>query len=135
MALEVLNASYGDRILIKWTKTTGDKKARPLVGLSESFDEPENGNKLTKSGTITYRGKANTLLMDFGTDFTLSNIVKNGESTGMFSMNLKEEGIQTEISIKPEIITKQGDEEVEEEIPISNKDEETSESDDFGFTL
>ena len=32
------------------------------------------GNKVTKANTITYKGKSNLVLADYGTEFTLSQI-------------------------------------------------------------
>ena len=43
----------------------------PLIGLSISFGGKENGNKLTKSNTVAYRGNSNTTLAEFGTRFSI----------------------------------------------------------------
>lgn len=66
-ALADLNAESGDRLIIKWV--TEGKKMLPVI---EKSEDDENGNKLTKSNTIAYKGKANTVLAEKGSEFTLS---------------------------------------------------------------
>ena len=70
-AVSEMNISYEDRLVIKWVKEK--EKMVPVIGKDISFDEEGTGNKLTKSNTITYRGKANTVLAEFGSEFTLKD--------------------------------------------------------------
>jgi len=67
--LEELGAVHEDRINIVYEKI-GDKSF-PIIGKGTSFGGKESGNKLTKTNTVQYRGKANELLAAFGTNFTL----------------------------------------------------------------
>ena len=69
-AVGLLNVEADDRIAI-----TYEKKGRfllPVIGVDE-----KKGNKLTKSNTISYRGKANDELARYGSNFKLEE-AKNG---------------------------------------------------------
>lgn len=69
--LAELGAVHEDRINIVYEKigVGDDKKTFPVIGKSESFGGKEAGNKLTKTNTVQYRGKANETLAAFGTTF------------------------------------------------------------------
>lgn len=67
-----MDLKYGDRLVIKWEKR--DDQMVPIIGKDVAFEEEGTGNKLTKSNTITYKGKANTILADFGSSFKIKNI-------------------------------------------------------------
>ena len=73
-AVELLEVEAGDRVNIKWMPLTKAKNSE-LIPIIEKGDE-ENGNKLTKSNTIAYKGKANTVLAEKGSEFTM---VAHGE--------------------------------------------------------
>jgi len=64
-----LSAVHEDRINIVYEIIGG--KTFPVIGKGESFGAKEAGNKLTKTNTVQYRGKANETLAAFGTTFTL----------------------------------------------------------------
>lgn len=57
------------RIIIKYEKV--GKNNVPIIGTDTSFDEEGNGNKITKSNTVTYKGKQNTILSEYGNEFTI----------------------------------------------------------------
>jgi len=63
-AMELLNASYGDRLNIEYSQIDGFMY--PVI--CKSVD---TGNKLTKSKTVSYRGTANEVLSKYGTEFTI----------------------------------------------------------------
>lgn len=69
-AVAELELEYEDRIVIKWISE--NKVMIPLIGKDIAFDEEGTGNKVTKSNTITYKGKANTILAAVGNEFTIS---------------------------------------------------------------
>lgn len=66
-----LEVKAEDRIIIKYEKI--GKKRVPIIGTDLSFEEEGSGNKITKTNTVTYRGKANTVLAEYGTVFKLEN--------------------------------------------------------------
>ena len=59
----MLGVNPGDRIDIQYTDT------HPIIGKSESFGNPEGGTKLTKTCTLSFRGKKSEVLQKFGTEF------------------------------------------------------------------
>lgn len=69
-AVAELELEYEDRIVIKWISE--NKIMIPIIGKDLAFDEEGTGNKVTKSNTVTYKGKANTVLAAVGNKFTLS---------------------------------------------------------------
>lgn len=68
-AISDLNLNPGDRIIIKWIPE--GKKMVPIIGTDIAFDEEGSGNKVTKSNTVTYKGNANTILGEYGVEFSL----------------------------------------------------------------
>ena len=65
-----MEIEYEDRIVIKWEKE--GKKMTPIIGKDIAFDEEGTGNKVTKSNTITYKGKSNIVLSEHGSEFTIA---------------------------------------------------------------
>lgn len=57
------------RVSIRYEKIDG-ATITPFFGTDASF-KVKNGNKVTKSGTVAYRGKANEVLAEFGERFDL----------------------------------------------------------------
>lgn len=93
LAVEMLNVDPGDRIDIQYSDTY------PIIGKSESFGNPEGGTKLTKSYTVSFRGKKSEVLQKFGTEFKVidSNgrfILDNGNE--IIQEPIKDENINTE---------------------------------------
>ena len=68
-----MGLNYEDRVVIKWISEGQGKKMIPIVGTDISFEEEGTGNKLTKSNTIAYRGKANAVLAELGNEFTIES--------------------------------------------------------------
>ena len=67
-----MDINYEDRIVIKWEKEGENKKMIPIIGKDISFDEEGAGNKVTKSNSIAYKGKANVVLAELGSEFTIT---------------------------------------------------------------
>ena len=82
-----MGLSYEDRIVIKWITEEKSKKMIPIIGTDISFDEEGSGNKLTKSNTIAYRGKANAVLAELGNEFTIESYAE-----GIWKLNATTEG-------------------------------------------
>lgn len=70
-AVSDMELAWEDRIVIKYEKLDGAKIPTPIIGKDEAFDEQGTGNKLTKTNSVAYRGKANTILAEYGTEFEL----------------------------------------------------------------
>ena len=67
-AQEEMGINVGDRVLIIWNKV--GKLLLPFIGTDEMFEQ-DGGNKLTKAGTVSYRGAQNVVLAEYGTEFTI----------------------------------------------------------------
>jgi hypothetical protein len=61
-----MNLAYEDRVVIEWKKIGTSTKMVPTIRKDD-----ELGNKVTKSNTVTYRGSANKVLAELGTEFTI----------------------------------------------------------------
>ena len=68
-AISDMEIEYEDRIVIKYEKI--GKENLPIIGKDLAFDEEGSGNKVTKSNSVSYRGKVNTILSEYGTEFEL----------------------------------------------------------------
>lgn len=77
-AIELLQAQPEDRISIKYTRVDGVFK--PTIGKDVTFGT-SGGNKLNKNKSISFRGKANEKLSEYGNIFTLKE-----KSEGIFIM-------------------------------------------------
>lgn len=63
-AISLLNAQPDDKIFIGYDKFGSSFK--PFIGIDD-----KKGNKLTKSNTVSYRGKSNVELAYYGSEFKL----------------------------------------------------------------
>ena len=82
-AVSEMEIEYEDRIVIKYEKI--GKENLPIVGKDLAFDEEGSGNKVTKSNSVSYRGKVNTILSEYGTEFELvpyKDGIVTGKQTG-----------------------------------------------------
>ena len=67
-ALELIGVKSGDRLAINYW-TVDNKTTYPLIGKAEAFNE--DGCKLTKSNTVSYRGQQMDVLKLYGDNFRL----------------------------------------------------------------
>lgn len=74
-AIELLGVEADDRLDIKFEKR--DKVRVPVIGCNTAFGT-QGGNKLTKSNTVSFRGKNHDLLEEYGTVFSLKETDKEG---------------------------------------------------------
>jgi hypothetical protein len=102
-ALTLLGVEADDRIDIKFEKR--EKGRVPVIGNNVYFGT-QGGNRLTKSGTVSYRGKNHDLLEEYGTVFTLKETDKEGIFEMIGDKPIPEEKKDENIKIE--------DEEVEE---------------------
>ena len=70
-AIDKLGAVAGDRISVNYW-TVDNETTYPIISKSEVFTEGADGNKLTKKGTISFKGQQRTSLLKFGSAFTFS---------------------------------------------------------------
>lgn len=74
-ATELLGVEADDRIDIKFEKR--DKVRVPVIGSNTAFGT-QGGNRLTKSNTVSYRGKNHDTLEAYGTVFSFKETDKEG---------------------------------------------------------
>lgn len=115
-AAELIGAVPGDRLSIKFQKS--GLRYIPVIGLDSVFD-CKGGNKLTKSLTLSCRGKQNEELVKYGTKYVLEkkdnicimrgdapdyivqdeNIKDTEDELSLDDMNLEDEPESKEISL------------------------------------
>lgn len=118
-ALELLGVTAGDKIDIRYQII--ENINYPIIGSSTSW-KSTSGNKLTKSSTVSYRGKANEMLSTFGDTFDLTSWTGHD---GLFILiGNKEQVIDPNIEVKT-------DNSVEIDKPIEATTEEDDSLDEF----
>lgn len=95
-AIELLGAEEGDKIDIKYE--VKNKKHKPVIGTADSFGT-KGGNKLTKSNTVSYRGKNNDELSEYGTEFTIGSVAKTEGTFYLISEAMANETPEVEDAI------------------------------------
>ena len=88
-AISLIGAKFGDRISINYW-TVDNETTFPVIGLSEAFTDGNDGNKLTKSGTIAYRGSQRETLLKYGNLFKVETFKDK-----MFRLTKIEESIDS----------------------------------------
>ena len=123
-AVADLELEWEDRVIVKWVKD--GNKMIPIIGKDVSFDEEGSGNKVTKTNTVTYRGKANDVLAELGVEFTLSP-----HDEGIWKLIPTTEGaVSKESSIETLV-----EEAVKVEAELIVDDEEETEIEELPFKL
>ena len=127
-AVAALGVEAGDKIDIKFQKV--DNKMIPVIGTNDTFGT-KAGNKLTKSNTVSYRGKSNDELKIYGNVFTL---VEHPTAVGLFI--LKGENTP-DVDMTTKVTQPEEETEVEEDASDLLEGEDTEEvtNKDFDFTL
>jgi len=74
-AVELLGVEPEDRLDIKMEKR--GKTRVPVIGCNTAFGT-QGGNRLTKSNTVSYRGKNHDVLAEYGTVFSFKETDKEG---------------------------------------------------------
>lgn len=82
-AVSKLGAVAGDRISVNYW-TVDNQTTYPIISKSDVFTDGSDGNKMTKKGTVSFKGQQRSSLLKFGSLFTFSefkdksgNIVDN----------------------------------------------------------
>lgn len=77
-AINKLGVVAGDRISVNyWTEN--NQTTYPIISKSDVFTDGADGNKVTKKGTISFKGQQRASLLKFGSLFTFSEFKdKNG---------------------------------------------------------
>ncbi len=127
-AVADMGLNYQDRIVIKYKQLEGSKKPMPLIAKDIDWGEEGSGNKLTKTNTVSYRGKANTILLEHGTEFTIAPYKE-----GVWKLVSKNEGVvKASTVVSREQVEQQAD---DLDVLILVDDNETDEIEEIAFTL
>lgn len=115
-----MDLEWKDRVIIKYEVGKKGTKPFPIIGKDTSFDEEGAGNQLTKTDTVSYRGKANVILKEYGTEFTIEPYITkvypegvwrlmstSGESESITYEEIEEEASEIDITV----LTDEGHEE------------------------
>jgi hypothetical protein len=105
-AVAMIGATAGDRISIAYIQKSKELTI-PVIGKSEIFADKDAGNKLTKSSTVSFKGKQRTMLLEYGSIFKLEpsskenvfNLIAITEDSSpeLSSDDLKDETVDLEI--------------------------------------
>lgn len=121
-----IGLEYQDRVVLKYEKNKDFPIPFPIIGTDISFDQEGSGNKVTKTNSVSYRGKANEVLAEYGSKFGIEQYA---------------EGIWKLISLdgtKPliyESIVDKAEEIEEESVKILTEDDEDIEINEMTFKL
>lgn len=88
-AVDTMGLEWKDRVVIKYETIKDAPKGTkpfPIIGKDESFDEEGSGNQVTKTNTVSYRGKANTILKEYGSEFTIETYVTKAYPDGIYKL-------------------------------------------------
>lgn len=122
-ATQELGLTSEHRVIIKYEKIDGN--LFPVIGSDETYGEEGNGNKFTKSQTVSCRGNANKILKEYGEEFKLDPF-----KDGLFKL-VSSDGV-----IKAANTYEDNVKEVDEmDLTVYTKDEDTTEIGPMGFTL
>lgn len=102
-AVTLMGVQPEDRLCIKYKKV--GKTTIPVIGTEEAF-KTKGGNKLTKTFTVSCRGKANDELSTHGTIFTLS---ENSDGSGTFVLTGDKEKAPVETIVDDAVDTEDED--------------------------
>lgn len=124
-AANLMGVKWEDRLEVKYQKVQG--VIYPVIGTDETFGT-KTGNKLTKTLTVSCRGKANEMLARYGRIFTVSEM--KGEK-GLFVL------IGDNPPVEAEEIEVKEDEDDIVDLPLDTEieDENAKKIDDLVFTL
>lgn len=80
-AIELMSVHYGDRIAVNYIQENNEVTF-PIIGKADVFADPNAGNKLSKSNTVSFKGTQRTILTKYGQLFKIE-----GYRPGMFRMD------------------------------------------------
>jgi hypothetical protein len=92
-ALKKMGVSADDRLSVEYW-TVDNQTTFPIIGKSEVFTDSENGNRLTKSKTLSFKGQQRTILLEYGNFFRLEEFKENMYK--LVPINLEEDDLKNE---------------------------------------
>ena len=93
------------RLAVKWEKE--GNVLIPIIGTDIAFSEEGSGNKVTKTNTVAYKGKANAVLAEYGSEFSIEPYK---DEKGLWKLiSSKSSGTITSPSVDEKSVEKQAD--------------------------
>lgn len=126
-AIALLGAKPGDRIAVNYW-TSDNENTFPVIGKADAFTDDTNGNKLTKSGTVSFRGDQRKMLLEYGSTF---KVISFKEKMFMLEPYTSDEQIESETKAVAQ--AKASLDSFVESIKFDFKTEESSQTDDLPF--
>ena len=124
-----MELSTESRIVIMWEQEPKNKKKLfPVIGTDIAFDDEGAGNKMTKTFTVQYKGKQNTILAELGTEFGIEEY-----KDGIWRLVSKDGGVKTQDSVETIKSISEKAENIDPELIVEG--DETFEIDDLEFNL
>ena len=91
-AVELLQAKPDDRLDIQYWNVN-NQETFPVIGKSSVFTDADGGKRLTKSNTLSYKGKQQETLLSYGRIFEICEF-----KSGMFKLVKIEQNSQEDLS-------------------------------------
>lgn len=117
-AVNKLGAVAGDRISINYW-TVDNTTTYPIISKSDVFTDGQDGSKLTKRNTFSFKGQQRISLLKFGETFEFSEFTdKNGEvKEGVYVLTPTDNKVdESDFSLENEASNDLDDKKVEDEI-------------------
>lgn len=134
-AMKAIDAVPGDRVTINYVERE-DGTFAPIISKSGVYGDPVGGNKLTKSGTVMYKGKQATSLLQYGKNFVVDPTVKD---VAKYALALVDPNAEIMIDIKEDELIPTPKISTDDFMSFDKKNDETlenqTESITFGFDL
>lgn len=103
------------RVVIEYEKLK-DNTMIPIIGTDLSFGREGDGNKLSKTNTVMFKGKQNTILKEFGTEFSIEpykegiwKLVSKNEGVKFLKPDTYEEAVEFANSFTTDLYTEDDD--------------------------
>jgi len=93
--IELLKVSEGDRLVIRY-KDDGEFII-PFLAPAKVFNEDGNGNKLTKTSTVSFRGDQRESLLKYGTVF---NVEDMGDGSVKLISDVQVKGVVPQVTLE-----------------------------------
>ena len=135
-AIQKLGAEVGDRIAVNyWNESPTE--TYPIISKADVFTDGADGNKRTKSNTVSFRGQQRTTLLKFGSAFSFEEWKdRSGEvKEGVFKLiPVKIDDTDNDSIVEEETtLNNMNQSKIEDEIAEMLNEEERNEYDDLPF--
>lgn len=98
-AVKLLQVKPDDRLDIQYWNVNNEETF-PVIGKADVFTDAEGGKRLTKSNTLSYKGKQQETLLSYGRIFEICEF-----KSGMFKLVKLEQNSQEDLSEEENALT------------------------------